>query len=77
MTEALFDGVDTTWGRVPNSAPIAEKVKQLLATFSSVDPAASVPGLLDLRKELTKDVKNDWLRPRLAKLTHSSRAASL
>src|SRR6478609_12060822 len=33
MTEALFDGVDTTWARVTNSGPIAEKVKQLLATF--------------------------------------------
>src|SRR5438045_4073460 len=60
MTEALFDGVDTTWARVPNSGPIAEKVKQLLATFSSVDPAASVPSLLDLRKELMRDAKNEW-----------------
>jgi hypothetical protein len=52
MTETLFDGVDTTWTRVPKSAPIADRVKQLLSTFAPADPAASVPKLLELRKEL-------------------------
>jgi LmbE family N-acetylglucosaminyl deacetylase len=66
MTDALFDGVDTTWARVPKSEMIAGKVKQLLADFSAADPAASVPKLLELRKELTKDEKNDWF---LAKTT--------
>jgi LmbE family N-acetylglucosaminyl deacetylase len=61
MKEALFDGIDTTWGRVPKSESIAEKVKQLLTTFSPADPSASVPKLLQLRQELTKDPKNDWL----------------
>jgi LmbE family N-acetylglucosaminyl deacetylase len=61
MKEALFDGVDTTWGRVLKSESIAEKVKQLLTTFSPADPSASVPKLLQLRQELTKDPKNDWL----------------
>ena len=61
IKDALFDGVDTSWKRVPKSDAIAEKVKQLLATFSPADPAASVPKLLDLRKELAKGEKNDWL----------------
>jgi LmbE family N-acetylglucosaminyl deacetylase len=60
MTEALFDGVDTTWARAPKSQSISEKVKQLLASFSPADPAASVPKLLELRKELMKDEKSDW-----------------
>src|SRR4051812_42931607 len=60
MKDELFDGIDTTWARVPMSEAIAEKAKQLLATFSPADPAASVPKLLELRKELTKDAKNDW-----------------
>src|SRR3989440_3306467 len=49
MTNGLFDGIDTTWSRVPKSEAVAEKVKQLLATFTPVDPAASVPELLELR----------------------------
>src|SRR5436190_5003876 len=60
MTDVLFSGIDTTWKRVPKSEVIAEKVKQLLATFSAADPSASVPRLLELRKELAKGEKNDW-----------------
>jgi LmbE family N-acetylglucosaminyl deacetylase len=60
MTESLFDGIDTTWGRVPKSEAIAGKVKQLLATFTPADPAASVPKLLELRKELSTIDKKDW-----------------
>jgi LmbE family N-acetylglucosaminyl deacetylase len=60
MSESLFDGIDTTWGRVPKSEAIAGKVKQLLATFIPADPAASVPKLLELRKELSTIEKKDW-----------------
>src|SRR5438874_5992957 len=56
MTNSLFDGIDATWGRVPKSEGIAEKVKQLLATFTPADPAASVPKLLELRKELVAKI---------------------
>lgn len=52
MKNALFDGVDTTWKRVPNSAAIGDKVHQLIAAFSPGDPAASVPKLLELRQAL-------------------------
>jgi LmbE family N-acetylglucosaminyl deacetylase len=61
MTNGLFDGIDTTWARVPKSETIAEKVKQLLATFAPADPAASVPKLLELRKELSTTDKKDWV----------------
>src|SRR3989440_871144 len=60
MKETLFDGIDTTGTRVPKSEAIAEKVKQLLATFAPADPAASVPKLLELRKELSKIDQKDW-----------------
>src|SRR5213076_2493232 len=46
MGEALFDGIDTTWRRLPKSEPIAGKVKQLIATFAPADPGTSVPKLL-------------------------------
>src|SRR5437016_6880957 len=56
ITSELFDGVDTTWSRVPKSEAIAQKVKQLLATFVPADPAASVPKLLELRKALSEKI---------------------
>ena len=61
MNESLFDGIDTTWKRVPKSGAIAEKAQQVLATFVPSDPAASVPKLMDLRKALSAAEKNDWL----------------
>jgi hypothetical protein len=59
MTNGLFDGVDTTWKRVPNATHIGDQVQQLIASFSPVNPAASVPKLLELRKALAA-VDNDW-----------------
>jgi LmbE family N-acetylglucosaminyl deacetylase len=68
MGEPLFDGIDTSWTRVAKSDTIAAKVKQLLADFSPADPAASVPKLLELRKELAKDEKNDWFLTKTAEV---------
>jgi LmbE family N-acetylglucosaminyl deacetylase len=65
MKESLFDGIDTTWGRVPQSEAIAGKVKQLLATFNPADPAASVPKLLELRKDLSTTDRKDWFTAKL------------
>jgi LmbE family N-acetylglucosaminyl deacetylase len=64
MTESLFDGIDTSWKRVPGSDAIAGKVKDLLTTFVPTDPAASVAKLLELRKDL-RLAADDW---RLAKV---------
>lgn len=68
MKESLFDGIDTTWGRVPKSEAIAGKVKQLLATFIPADPAASVPKLLELRKELATSDKKEWFTEKLGEV---------
>src|SRR6266496_3081954 len=67
MTSGLFDGVDTTWKRVPNATDIDNQVQQLIADFSPVNPAASVPELLELRKALTA-VDNDWAASKRAEV---------
>lgn len=67
MTTGLFDGVDTTWKRVPDSTGIARQVQELIATFSPADPAASVPKLLALRKTLGA-VDNDWTASKRAEV---------
>jgi LmbE family N-acetylglucosaminyl deacetylase len=68
MTDKLFDGVDTSWGRVPKSSAVADKVKDLIATYSPADPSASVSKLLELRKELTKGDKNDWFGTKIGEV---------
>jgi LmbE family N-acetylglucosaminyl deacetylase len=60
LTDNLFAGVDTSWARVPQSTAIAQKVKDLIATYSPTEPSASVPKLLELRRELSQAAKTDW-----------------
>ncbi|PYJ10930.1 MAG: LmbE family protein [Verrucomicrobia bacterium] len=56
ITSGLFDGVETTWARVPASKAIAEKISQVTSTFVPADPAAAVPKLLELRQALTDKI---------------------
>ncbi len=52
MTNGLFDDIDTTWRRVPQSNEIAAQVRDIIATFAPANPAGSVDKLFGLRKSL-------------------------
>src|SRR5439155_27273872 len=52
-TSSIFEGVDTSWSRVPNSEPIATEIRQIISKLNPIDPAASVPDLLNLREAMT------------------------
>ncbi len=67
MQNALFDGVDTTWARVPNANPIAEKLRDVISTFAPADPAASVAKLIELRQAIAK-LKGDWAVAKLGEV---------
>jgi LmbE family N-acetylglucosaminyl deacetylase len=51
-TNDIFDGVDTTWSRVPGGADIGTRTDEIIAQFNPQDVAASVPALLKLRSRL-------------------------
>jgi hypothetical protein len=51
-TNDVFDGVDTTWGRVAGGAEIGRLADDAIAKFDAKDPAASMPALLALRSRL-------------------------
>ena len=51
-TTDLFDGVDTTWNRVPGGAEIARSIGEIIASFNKQDAAAAVPALLAVRRRL-------------------------
>jgi LmbE family N-acetylglucosaminyl deacetylase len=48
----LFDGVDTTWKRIPGGEEIAGLVEKTIADFKKEDLAASVPALLAIRSKV-------------------------
>jgi LmbE family N-acetylglucosaminyl deacetylase len=51
-TTDLFDGVDTTWNRVPGGAEIARSIGETIANFNTQDAAAALPALLAIRRRL-------------------------
>jgi LmbE family N-acetylglucosaminyl deacetylase len=68
MNNGLFDAVDTTWKRVPNSAAVATKISKVIADFRPSDPSASVPGLLETRDELDRVKEDDWVPQKKAEV---------
>jgi LmbE family N-acetylglucosaminyl deacetylase len=68
MTNALFEGVNTTWSRVRNSEPIAGKIAQLISEFRVANPTASLPQLLALRKALNGIQDDQWVPEKKAEL---------
>jgi len=51
-TRDLFDGVDTTWARIPGGSEVARSIDETIASFNAQDVAASVPALLTIRRQL-------------------------
>jgi LmbE family N-acetylglucosaminyl deacetylase len=49
---SIMDGVDTTWARLKDGAQIAKLADEAVAKFDLKDPAASLPRLLAIRKQL-------------------------
>jgi LmbE family N-acetylglucosaminyl deacetylase len=52
-THDIFDGVDTTWNRVPGGAGIGRLTEEAIARFKPEDPVASVPALLAIRSRVS------------------------
>ena len=68
MASSLFDGIDTTWSRVPNSQSVATEIHQIISQFHPTDPAASVPGLLKLRQVMSGLHDDTWVAEKKAEL---------
>ncbi|HWH90455.1 MAG TPA: PIG-L family deacetylase [Candidatus Binatia bacterium] len=68
MRTALFDGIDTTWSRVPNSGSVANEIRQIISQFRSADPATSVPELLKLRQAMSGIKDESWVPEKKAEL---------
>jgi len=68
MPSSLFEGVDTTWSRVPHSESVASEIRQIISKFDPADPAASVPDLLKLRQTMSGVEDELWIAQKKAEL---------
>jgi LmbE family N-acetylglucosaminyl deacetylase len=52
-TKDIFEGIDTTWSRVPGGGEIGKLADEAVAQFNPQDPSASLPALLKIRSLVT------------------------
>ncbi len=62
----IFDGVDTTWNRVPGGAKIQPLVARVLKEFNPFEPSASVPLLFQIRDAIKALDEGVWRNRKLA-----------
>jgi len=56
----LFEGIDTSWKRLPGGEPMAELLTRIIAAFDPLTPEKSIPGLLDAYNRLDKLPPSTW-----------------
>jgi LmbE family N-acetylglucosaminyl deacetylase len=56
----LFEGINTTWARVPGGNEVGEILKRAADNYDPLDPSKSVPELVRAKKALQKLPNNYW-----------------
>lgn len=56
----LADGIDASWNRVEGGAALAKSMNQILAAYNFHHPEASIPALLEWRKNLISIKDSFW-----------------
>jgi len=63
----VFDGVDTSWSRVPGGAPVAAALEGAAKAFRVDQPEATVPALIEARRLIARlDRAQPWVTRKLA-----------
>jgi hypothetical protein len=63
----IFDGIDTTWNRLPGGAPVAKLLAEAARTFLPEQPAKTIPLLVQARP-LVAAIKDPWAVLKLQEL---------
>ena len=72
----LFEGVNTTWNRVKDGRKIQARVSQLINSYSILNPEKSVPGLVELYKEISLLEDEYWKSQKLREVLQLIEACS-
>jgi LmbE family N-acetylglucosaminyl deacetylase len=64
-TKDVFKNVNTTWGRVKGSEKVQPLVDKVIKEYQEENPAASLPLLLQIRKEITALSTSVWREKKL------------
>jgi hypothetical protein len=61
-TNDLFEGIDTSWNRVPGGRKVGLLLAEGFRSFDPEHPSKSIPSLLAAYAELTKLPEENWVR---------------
>ncbi len=61
-TTDLFDGIDTTWQRVPGGQEVGLMLDKIINTFDPQYPSKSLPSLLAVHAKLNKLDETHWVK---------------
>jgi LmbE family N-acetylglucosaminyl deacetylase len=64
----LFEGIDTTWSRLPGGTPIGAILAKAAKEFDPQNPPASVPRLLEARQAIAALPEGRWRTVKLAEI---------
>jgi len=62
VDQDLFDGIDTSWGRVPGAQHLRELLDKARRDYDFHRPSASLPVLLDAWQEMGRLPDGHWIR---------------
>ena len=57
----LFDGIDTSWDRIPGGRDVGRALERTLASFDPRQPAGSIPALIDIYARLNRLDDTRWV----------------
>ncbi len=66
----IFDGIDTTWDRVPGGREVGRILSNIINSFDPQEPSKSIPQLLAVNSELNKLDKSYWVEIKQQELFH-------
>jgi len=69
-TRDIFEGIDTTWNRLPGGAPVAKILEEAAGTFVPEQPEKVIPLLLKARP-LVAAIKDPWAVLKLQELNEA------
>ena len=58
----FFDGIDTSWNRVPGGKKIGLMIAKIIDNFDPQHPSKSLPTLLDVYSKLNALDETDWIK---------------
>ncbi len=59
-SRSVFEGINTTWSRIPNGAAIGKKVDEIIKSFDEERPYTITPALLEVRKMIKSLSPSVW-----------------